>query len=124
MKHIPTPTPLTQTLTNTNPSTTTQTLTTNTDFGTQIGGRIIDSAFTVAFNPKYDNLLKAVKEATDTGIREAGVDVRLCDVGTAVQEVMESYEVELDGKTYQVGGPYVVVVVCGGVCGWEIECAW
>jgi methionyl aminopeptidase len=28
--------------------------------------------------------------------------VRLCDVGAAIQEVMESYEVELDGKTYQV----------------------
>ena len=74
----------------------------STDFGTQIGGRIIDSAFTVSFYPKYDNLIKAVQEATDTGIREAGVDVRMCDIGAAVQEVMESYEVELDGKTYQV----------------------
>ena len=72
------------------------------DFGTQIGGRIIDSAFTVAFNPKYDPLLAAVKEATNTGIKESGIDVRLCDIGAAVQEVMESYEVELDGKTYQV----------------------
>jgi methionyl aminopeptidase len=35
-------------------------------------------------------------------VREAGIDVRLCDIGAAVQEVMESYEVELDGKTYQV----------------------
>lgn len=34
--------------------------------------------------------------------KEAGVDVRLCDVGEAIQEVMESYEVELDGKTYTV----------------------
>lgn len=86
-----------------------------TDFGTQIGGRIIDSAFTVAFNPKYDNLLKAVREATDTGIREAGVDVRLCDIGAAVQEVMESYEVEMDGKTYQVGGRLRVGVLgCWG----------
>lgn len=33
--------------------------------------------------------------------QEAGIDVRLCDVGEAIQEVMESYEVELDGKTYQ-----------------------
>lgn len=31
----------------------------------------------------------------------AGIDVRLCDVGEAIQEVMESYEVEIDGKTYQ-----------------------
>ena len=27
--------------------------------------------------------------------------MRLCDVGEAIQEVMESHEVELDGKTYQ-----------------------
>ena len=31
----------------------------------------------------------------------AGIDVRLCDVGEAIQEVMESYEVDIDGKTYQ-----------------------
>lgn len=31
----------------------------------------------------------------------AGIDVRLCDIGESIQEVMESYEVELDGKTYQ-----------------------
>jgi len=72
------------------------------DFGTQINGRIIDSAFTVAFHPKFDKLLEAVKESTNTGIKEAGIDVRLCDIGAAIQEVMESYEVELDGKTYQV----------------------
>jgi methionine aminopeptidase len=39
------------------------------DFGTHINGRIIDCAFTVAFNPKYDKLLEAVKEATNTGVK-------------------------------------------------------
>ncbi|CAG04172.1 unnamed protein product, partial [Tetraodon nigroviridis] len=72
------------------------------DFGTHINGRIIDCAFTVTFNPKYDKLLEAVREATNTGIKNAGIDVRLCDIGEAIHEVMESYEVELDGKTYQV----------------------
>ena len=72
------------------------------DFGTQIEGRIIDCAWTVAFDPKYDKLLEAVKEATNTGIKTAGIDVRLCDVGEAVEEVMESYEVELDGKVFPV----------------------
>jgi methionyl aminopeptidase len=38
------------------------------DFGVQINGRIVDSAFTVAFDHKYDNLLAAVQEATNTGI--------------------------------------------------------
>ncbi|XP_051976916.1 methionine aminopeptidase 2 isoform X2 [Xyrauchen texanus] len=72
------------------------------DFGTHINGRIIDCAFTVTFNPKYDGLLEAVRDATNTGIKCAGIDVRLCDVGESIQEVMESYEVEIDGKTYQV----------------------
>ena len=27
--------------------------------------------------------------------------MRLCDIGEAIQEVMESYEIDLDGKTYQ-----------------------
>jgi len=72
------------------------------DFGTHIKGRIIDCAFTLTFNNKYDKLLQAVKEATNTGIREAGIDVRLCDIGAAIQEVMESYEIELDGKTYPI----------------------
>jgi methionyl aminopeptidase len=57
------------------------------DFGTHVGGRIIDSAFTVHFNPKFDPLVAAVKDATNTGVKTAGVDVRLCDVGEAVQEV-------------------------------------
>ncbi|KAG0211743.1 Methionine aminopeptidase 2 [Mortierella sp. GBA30] len=72
------------------------------DFGVHVKGRIIDSAFTLTFDPVYDNLLAAVKDATDTGVREAGIDVRLGDVGAAIQEVMESYEVEIGGKTFQV----------------------
>jgi methionyl aminopeptidase len=72
------------------------------DFGVQIEGRIIDSAWTVSFNPRYDPLLEAVREATNTGVRKSGIDARLCDVGEAIQEVMESYEVELDGTTYPV----------------------
>lgn len=72
------------------------------DFGVQIDGRIIDSAWSVSFNPRYDPLLASVRDATDTGIRESGIDVRLCDIGAAIQEAMESYEVELDGKTYPV----------------------
>ncbi|KAG1670918.1 Methionine aminopeptidase 2 [Nymphon striatum] len=161
------------------------------DFGTHINGRIIDCAFTHTFSNKYDTLLEAVREATNTGIKvynsdveyepmesdnetidsyesddvlseheddsvmlsdswkrianifsdcrpnslpelvrnfsginpalncnannsilenfkkfitndEAGIDVRLCDIGERIQEVMESYEVEIDGKTYPV----------------------
>ena len=31
-----------------------------------------------------------------------GIDVRLCDVGEAIQDVMESYEVTIGGTTYPV----------------------
>lgn len=44
------------------------------DFGVQVNGRIVDSAFTVTFEHDYDELLKAVKDATNTGIR-----VRCCN---------------------------------------------
>lgn len=72
------------------------------DFGTHINGRIIDCAWTVAFNPVYDPLKEAVQAATDTGIRESGIDVRLCDIGAAIQETMEAHEIELNGKVYPI----------------------
>lgn len=43
------------------------------DFGVHINGWIVDSAFTMAFDPTYDNLLAAVKDATNTGIQVSGV---------------------------------------------------
>lgn len=35
-------------------------------------------------------------------MQEAGVDARMNDIGAAIQEVMESYEVEISGKTFPV----------------------
>ncbi|KAL8539942.1 hypothetical protein ACS0TY_001520 [Phlomoides rotata] len=67
-----------------------------------ISGHIVDGAFTVAFNPMFDPLLEASREATNTGIKEGGFGVRLCVVGAAIQEVTESYEVEINGKVFQV----------------------
>eukprot|EP00455_Lapot_gusevi_P015046 TRINITY_DN17596_c0_g1_i1.p1 TRINITY_DN17596_c0_g1~~TRINITY_DN17596_c0_g1_i1.p1 ORF type:complete len:437 (+),score=162.85 TRINITY_DN17596_c0_g1_i1:83-1393(+) len=72
------------------------------DFGIHVNGRIVDCAFTMAFDDQFQPLLDAVKEATNTGIREAGIDVRLCDIGAAIQEVMESHEVVINGRTYPV----------------------
>ncbi|KAI8086640.1 peptidase M24, structural domain-containing protein [Halteromyces radiatus] len=72
------------------------------DFGVHVNGRIVDSAFTHHFNPKFDKLVEAAREATNAGIQAAGIDVRLCDIGAAVNEVYDSYEIELDGKTYDI----------------------
>lgn len=72
------------------------------DFGVHINGRIVDSAFTMSWNPTYDPLLEAVKESTNTGLAMAGIDVRMCDIGEAIQEVMESYEVVIGKETFPV----------------------
>eukprot|EP00933_Yihiella_yeosuensis_P055830 TRINITY_DN5475_c1_g1_i2.p1 TRINITY_DN5475_c1_g1~~TRINITY_DN5475_c1_g1_i2.p1 ORF type:complete len:519 (+),score=141.75 TRINITY_DN5475_c1_g1_i2:225-1781(+) len=72
------------------------------DFGVQVGGRIVDSAFTIAFNPKYDVLIESTQEGTNTGVKEAGIDARFSEIGAAIQETIESYEIELNGKTYPI----------------------
>ena len=72
------------------------------DFGVHVNGRIVDSAFTVAFDPQYDNLLAAVKDATNTGVKLAGIDARFSEIGEGIQEAMEAYEVTINGTTYPV----------------------
>jgi methionyl aminopeptidase len=54
------------------------------DYGSHIKGLMTDCAFTVAFNPQYDKLIQAVKDATNTGIRAAGIDVRMTDIGEQI----------------------------------------
>jgi methionine aminopeptidase len=44
------------------------TLITNTNL-IYVIGYIVDCAFTVAFNPKFDPLLQATRDATNTGIK-------------------------------------------------------
>lgn len=70
------------------------------DIGVHVNGRICDSAFTMSFSDdgRHDVIMTAVKEATNTGVKESGIDVRLNDIGAAIQEVMESYEMEENGK--------------------------
>jgi len=72
------------------------------DIGVHVKGRILDSALTLIWDPTYEKLVEAVKAATDTGVREAGIDVRLGELGAAIQETMESYEVEVNGKVFPV----------------------
>lgn len=57
------------------------------DFGTQVEGRIIDCAWTVSFDPQFDPLVEAAREATNEGIRCAGIDVPLNEVRLWLLEV-------------------------------------
>ena len=72
------------------------------DFGVVVNGWIVDCAFSVYFDEKYLNLHEAVKEATYNGIKNAGVDQNINDWARSNQEIMESYEIELDNNTYKI----------------------
>ncbi|MCO5585022.1 hypothetical protein L7F22_038954 [Adiantum nelumboides] len=74
------------------------------DIGIQVKGRICDSAFTLTFDEskKWDPLLDAVRAATNAGIQASGIDARLGEIGASIQEVMESHEFDVDGKTQHV----------------------
>ncbi len=72
------------------------------DYGTHVNGRIIDSAFTLAYNPKYKPLLDATKEATWAAIKMLGPDTYVNEISELINEVIESYEIELDGNLYNI----------------------
>ncbi len=72
------------------------------DFGVEVNQWIVDSAFTIYFDNKYDVLTDAVKDATYTGIKNIGIDISIPEWGAQIQEVMESYEIKLDGKTHPI----------------------
>jgi len=73
------------------------------DFGTHIDGHIVDCAFTVAFNPMYDPLLQATRDATNTGIKII-FNMFLCTL----------YRLRLYVNTLPWGG--------GGVIGMHVFC--
>lgn len=68
------------------------------DWGVHVNGYITDGAFSFSFNEKFDPLIKASEEATHNAIKMAGPGAFLGDIGKATQEIIESYEFELDGK--------------------------
>lgn len=68
------------------------------DYGTHSNGRIMDSAFTVCFDPKYEELLKASREATERGLKVIGIDMMVCEIGREINEVFKSFEINLNNK--------------------------
>jgi methionyl aminopeptidase len=76
------------------------------DYGTHVNGHIIDSAFTFSFVDDYDNLILATRDATDKAIKMAGVDVLLTDLTDEISEVIKSYELNLNNKTYNINPVY------------------
>lgn len=73
------------------------------DFGVHVNGRIVDCAFTVAFDPIFDPLIQATQDATNAGLAAAGIDARLGEVGAIIQETIESFEfTDKNGKVLPI----------------------
>ncbi|KAK2958224.1 putative Methionine aminopeptidase 2 [Blattamonas nauphoetae] len=72
------------------------------DIGTHVNGHIVDSAFTVSFSPMYDAVVRASFEGTWAGIKAAGPDARLVEIGNVIDETISSFEVEIGGKIHKV----------------------
>ena len=68
------------------------------DFGVQINGWIIDSAFTVNLDKKYQKLMDASKEAVSGLINHIGCDMLISELGEISEEIVKSYEIEVNGK--------------------------
>lgn len=62
------------------------------DIGIHVKGRILDSAFTLIWDPTYEKLVEAVKAATNTGVRVGRVfllvSALLADCALRKQESM------------------------------------
>jgi methionyl aminopeptidase len=84
------------------------------DFGVHVNGYIIDSAWTVAFDEKYNNLLNATRDATDMGLKLAGCDARISEISANIEEVINSYDIVLNHKRYKIKP-------VRSLCGHEIE---
>lgn len=72
------------------------------DYGIHINGTIIDSAFTLHFDNKYDEFIQISKDITNYGVSLCGPDVVLGDIGQLIAEYIESKEIILDNKVIQL----------------------
>lgn len=68
------------------------------DFGIHYDGCIADGAYSFSLNPKFQELISVAEGATQLAINNSGVDAILGDIGSLVQEYIESKEIEIDGS--------------------------
>lgn len=61
------------------------------DIGVHIDGYIADTAVTVSFDPKYDDLLIAVETALERAIETIRPGIRVSKIGEVVEKTIKSY---------------------------------
>jgi methionyl aminopeptidase len=72
------------------------------DYGVQLNGTIIDSAFTLHFNPKYEEFIDLSKSITNYAVSLCGPDAILGEIGKDIEEYIKSKEIEIDNIIYPI----------------------
>ena len=62
------------------------------DVGAHVDGFIGDNAVTVDLSGKYENLVRASKEALENAIKTIKVDVTLGEIGKVIQDTIQKYD--------------------------------
>lgn len=61
------------------------------DIGVHVNGYIADTAVTVSFNPKYDEMLTAVETALNSALEHIKPGVKVSKIGEIVEKAIKSY---------------------------------
>ena len=72
------------------------------DYGLHIGGNIVDSAFNYTLNEDLKILDQYSKEATNLAIRESGIEANIFDIGSNIEEFIDSLEININNKECQI----------------------
>ena len=72
------------------------------DYGVHTNGIIIDSAFTIHFDEKYDEFIRISKNLTNFAVKKCGPDVILGEIGDDITEYISSKEIIIDNKKHKL----------------------
>jgi methionyl aminopeptidase len=72
------------------------------DYGVHFEGTIIDSAFTMHFDTKYDEFINISKKLTNYAVSLCKPDAILGEIGRDIEEYIKSKQIIIDGKTYDL----------------------
>ena len=72
------------------------------DYGVHKNGVIIDSAFTISFNPEYEEFINISRNLTKYAISLCGPDAILGEIGEKIEEYAKSKEITINNKTYKL----------------------
>jgi len=72
------------------------------DYGVHKNGIIIDSAFTLHFDEKFDEFINISKDLTNFAVKKCGPDAILGEIGCEIEEYIKNTEIFIENKLYKL----------------------